>query len=150
MGKYEPLTSYLKTRPGDSWTAQFAEVERQLGFALPRSAYEHRAWWANQRDGNHSQSVGWQQAGWETREVDLRKRIVRFERALKPAVTPSRDAGEEALWRRAAEISGISDRNVLARAALTSFIQKEAARELVGLGGAMPDLSVPDRERPGP
>ncbi|MBW8783467.1 MAG: type II toxin-antitoxin system VapB family antitoxin [Novosphingobium sp.] len=51
------------------------------------------------------------------------------------------------MWRRAAEISGIEDRDTLLQAALTAFIQKEAARQLAAMGGTMPNLQLPPRER---
>jgi hypothetical protein len=54
----------------------------------------------------------------------------------------------DGLWQRAEEISGLSDRDALLRAALTAFIQKEAARQLAAMGGSMPDFTVPPRERP--
>lgn len=53
------------------------------------------------------------------------------------------------LWRKAKEISGISDHAELERTVLTQFIQREAGRQLALLGGTMPDFKVPARERPG-
>lgn len=146
MGKYEPLSRYLAKVEQDSWEASFGEIERILGFDLPASAREHRAWWANNRRGNHSQTEGWLSAGWETRDVNQSNRRVRFERNRKSAAggqKPLRD-----LWRQAAELSGIDDREELERRAVTTFIHIEAGRQLIALGGTMPDLKVPPRERP--
>jgi hypothetical protein len=56
MGKYEPLTHYLENQAEETWDASFSDVERVLGFALPRSACEYAAWWANQEPG-HSQTA---------------------------------------------------------------------------------------------
>jgi hypothetical protein len=159
MGKYEPLARYLKTCPEDSWNATFAQVEEKLGFALPRSAREHRAWWSNQRDGNHSQTAGWQAAGWETRDVDLRRGIVRFERAggrgrQNPSTSQSPPSGQPAgapgpdLWRQASDLSGIEDREKLVEAALAALIRQETARYFARIGGSMPDFEAPPRERP--
>jgi hypothetical protein len=152
MGKYEPLARYLNSRSEDSWNATFAEIEEALGFALPPSAHQHRAWWSNQKDGNHSQSAGWQAAGWETRDVDIRRRLVRFERVAKAAPKAASGSAAQAstrpeLWRQAAELSGIQDRGQLIEAALLALIQREAGRALMAMGGTMPDLVVPERKR---
>lgn len=152
MGVYDPLTRYLKDLGEDSWNANFAEIERIIRRSLPSSAYEYRPWWANQRGGNHSQSKAWQEAGWETREVDLTHRTVRFERTRKiagesPAKTKEASA-MDALLRRASEISGESNHERLLEMALNALIQREAARQLARLGGTMPDLAVPQRDRP--
>lgn len=149
MGKYEPLARYLKSRNDDSWNATFAQVEERLGFNLPRSAREHRAWWSNQKNGNHSQTAGWRDAGWETREIDLRHGVVRFERSSKvQADLMAEEAPKRDLWRQASEMSGIQDREKLIEAALLALIQREAGRALIKMGGTMPDLVVPERERP--
>ncbi|MEP6869067.1 MAG: hypothetical protein ABJA20_11180 [Novosphingobium sp.] len=144
MGKYEPLARYLESREDNSWNATFAQIEERLGFPLPRSASEHRAWWSNQRNSNHSQTAGWQKAGWETREVDLRRGLVRFERANKSvAGQPKFD-----LWRQAMAMSGINDRDQLIETALTALIQREASRTLIGMGGTAPEAVSAPRERP--
>lgn len=161
MGKYQPLARHLATLPVDIWNARFAEVEDVLGFDLPQSAFRHRAWWANQSGANHSQTEGWKAAGWETREIDFNRRMVRFERARKlgPQVSKSEGTGMgrtgdaqpdglAELWAKAREISGIQDQNQLLEVALTSLIRREAARQLSAMGGTMPDFAVPERERP--
>jgi hypothetical protein len=151
MGKYEPLAHFLGSRNEDSWTATFTQIEGKLGFTLPKSAYEHRAWWSNQQGPGHSQKEAWQAAGWETRDLDLRRRVVRFVRARR---RPSSEPGSanssdiESLWRKASEISGITDRAELEKAALTCFIRREAAKGLIALGGTMPDFKPAPRERP--
>ena len=156
MGKYEPLAQFLGSRNDDSWTATFDQIERKLGFALPKSAHEHRAWWSNQQGPGHSQKEAWQAAGWETREVDLRRGLVRFERAAglrrggggKVAAEEASTSGIDELWRRAKAISGISDRAELEKAAVICFIQREAAKRLIALGGSDPDAHAAPRERP--
>ena len=52
------------------------------------------------------------------------------------------------LWERRARVSGIDDRDYLLKAALTTFIRREAAKGLIALGGTMPEFTVPPRERP--
>jgi hypothetical protein len=150
MGKYEPLTHYLENRPDEIWDAGFADVEHVLGFPLPPSAHEYPAWWANQEPG-HSQTRGWRDAGWETGRVDLASKRLRFVRSRKrsrQADAPQEDPAIADLWERAHRISGIDDRNSLLKAALTTFIRREAGRGLIALGGTMPDFTVPPRERP--
>ncbi len=150
MGKYEPLTHYLENQQMEIWDAQFSDVERVLGFRLPRSAHEYPAWWANQ-DPGHSQTRGWQDAGWETGQVDLAAKKVRFKRKHQAARAkdsqPSRGPAPE-LWEKARRLSGIEDQDQLMEAALTALIRREAAKQLIAMGGTMPDFAVPPRERP--
>ena len=151
MGKYEPLTHYLENQTEEIWDASFSDVERVLGFALPRSAREYAAWWANQEPG-HSQTQGWQDAGWETGKVDLAARKVRFKRSRRDScagISSTKLRGPDAeLWNKAHRLSGIEDRDALIAAALTALIRREAAKQLIAMGGTMPDFTVPARERP--
>lgn len=146
MGKYEPLAAFLRDFREDSWDASFAEIERILRFKLPPSAHEHRAWWANQHRGNHSQARGWVDAGWMTREIDQRRGRVVFERR-KDAGWQGRTIADHELWAQAERISGIKDRKELERAAVMALVQREAARSLALMGGTMPHASSAPRER---
>jgi hypothetical protein len=156
VGKYEPLAHYLRDREDDSWDARFSEVERVLGFELPRSAHEYPAWWANQ-DGCHSQTKGWRGAGWETERVNLANKRVRFVRKRpkakdRPIIssypTGSKPgAGIDALVSDAMEVSGIADRDEAIAVALRAFIAREAGKQLIALGGTMPDAWAPPRRR---
>lgn len=148
MGKYEPLAAYLNSREDDSWNATFEQIETTLGFPLPISAHKHRAWWANQNGGNHSQAAGWQAAGWETADVDLNRAIVRFERRRKTGLEAGNSACHASLWRTAAEMTGIDDRAKLMEMALTALIHREAGKYLAEIGGTMPDAWAPLRDRP--
>jgi len=143
MGKYQPLADFLKDFRGEEWDASFAEIERILGFRLPPSAHEHRAWWANQFKGHHSQAKGWIDAGWVTREIDQRRGRIRFERTQGK----TQNSCEE-LWSQAQRMTGIKDRADLERAALNALIQREAGRYLANLGGSMPGFTAAERERP--
>ena len=149
MGKYEPLTHYLENQPEEIWDAGFSDVERVLGFALPRSAHDYPAWWANQEPG-HSQTRGWRDAGWETSQVDLAAKKVRFRRQRRKAsqIAPEPEKVVVDLWDKAHRITGIDDRDALIEAALLALIRREAAKQLAALGGSMPDFQVPPRERP--
>ena len=78
--KYAPLYQHLCDCSGREWHADFAGIERILGFRLPRSAREHRAWWSNEREGSHVHARAWLVAGWETREVNQERGRLVFKR----------------------------------------------------------------------
>ena len=146
MGKYEPLTKFLDAKPRDQWAAKFAEIEEVLSFKLPPSARKHRAWWSNATKGNQSQSKGWIDAGWFVSAVDIPNETVWFARG--------RDAGAtevttdlQGLWEKAREMSGIEDAEALERRLLEDFIQRQALKRLIALGGTMPDFKLPPRRR---
>jgi hypothetical protein len=147
MGKYEPLADFLRGFKEDSWEASFSDIERILGFTLPPSAREHRAWWANQYRGHHSQAKAWVDSGWATREIDLRKGRVRFERTRSGG---RRDRGLEDhdRWLEAERITGITDRAELERAAIAALLEREASRILARMGGSMQSAAAAPRERP--
>lgn len=145
MGKYDPLGHYLEGQSADSIDANFTQLEDILGFTLPPSAYRHQAWWANEAHGSHSHSRSWQNAGWETANVDTNRRTVRFQRRKSDTVNPPT---RSQLWEQAAKLSGIAEQDELIEAALLALIQREAALALARMGGSMPDLVVPERERP--
>lgn len=82
MSKYEPLPQFLGSVGGTLHRMSFAEIERILGFMLPKSAYEHEAWWSNNATG-HSHTRAWIKSGWRTESVDLAGRKVTFQRSGK-------------------------------------------------------------------
>ncbi|MDP2296052.1 MAG: hypothetical protein Q8M24_11395 [Pseudolabrys sp.] len=86
MSKYEPLPQFLGSVGGSAHRMSFAEIERILGFKLPKSAYQHEAWWSNNATG-HSHARAWLKLGWRTEAVDLTRRKVTFQRATAPAPT---------------------------------------------------------------
>jgi len=77
-GKYLPLYDYLLALELKDWPASFAEIERILGFALPKSAYSYPAWWSNGSGMPHS--AMWLDAGWRTRDLNLTRKRVHFSR----------------------------------------------------------------------
>ena len=79
MSKYEPLPQFLSSRSISTCRMSFEQIERVLGFKLPKSAYEHEAWWSNNASG-HSHARAWLSAGWRTQDVDLKARKVTFQR----------------------------------------------------------------------
>lgn len=146
MRAYNPLYEYLARQPGAAWPASFGEVEHVLGRALPASARQHRAWWSNQTGQGHSQSHAWREAGWRTTKVDLAEERVEFVREQRRDV-PFPPVFHDDLLAQAARLSGIQDREQLVREGLLALVARESARRLARLGGAMPDLDVPDRRR---
>lgn len=154
MGKYEPLAAHLSEEPGEVWVATFDEIETVLGFPLPPSARKHREWWGNQRSGGHSQAKGWQDAGWQVWKVDLLARRVEFRRAgfkgerMDGRQDEARPDNLDDLLYQAGEMTGITDRELLIRNALRGLIAREAGLRLARMGGTMPDIEVPPRERP--
>ena len=154
MGKYEPLTAHLSEETDNVWIASFEEIEAVLGFSLPPSALNHREWWGNQRGGGHSQAKGWQEAGWRVWKVDLSGKRVEFRRAgfegerVGARQDYVRPDNLDDLLRQAGEMIGITDRDLLIREALRRLIAREAGLRLARMGGTMPDIKVPPRERP--
>jgi hypothetical protein len=94
MSKYEPLPQFLATVGGKAHRMSFAEIERILGFTLPKSAYKHEAWWSNNETG-HSHARAWLKFGWRTEAVDLNGRKVTFQRS-SPA--PKNDQPKRDPW----------------------------------------------------
>ena len=150
MSRYQPLADFLAGKKELEWDATFAEIEARLGFPLPDSAHKYPAWWANQTGAGHSQTKGWRSVGWKTCDLDLDRKRIRFEREARVAnAEPTSEADDQAsLMRKAAELTGIGDRDILVREALRALIAREAGRRLMELGGTMPDIKVPPRRRP--
>lgn len=97
MTKYEPLTRHLAARHEARVQMQFSDIERLLGFPLPRSARRHRPWWANSGHG-HVQSKAWLDAGFESRDVNLESERLEFVRlnTVTPAAGQARK--DHPLW----------------------------------------------------
>lgn len=95
MTKYAALTRFLRQQEGARITLSFQELEEILGFSLPASAWKYPSWWANSASGQ-SQVKAWREAGWETRDVDLRGRRVTFVRvAGEPVASASEKSAAE-------------------------------------------------------
>ena len=82
-GKYTPLEKYLADLPAPTHdlTLTFEQIERILNDKLPPSAYQHRAWWSNERNGQHVHAHAWMNTGWKVEPVDQKAKWVRFRRA---------------------------------------------------------------------
>jgi hypothetical protein len=92
VSKYEPLPQFLSAGNGSTRRMSFGQIERIVGFKLPKSAYEHEAWWSNNETG-HSHARAWLRAGWRTMDVDLAGRKVTFQRVTSDTgrSSPKRD-----------------------------------------------------------
>jgi CBS domain-containing protein len=79
--KYAKLAVYLSNQPEDKEKLElnFDRIEEILGFDLPKSAREHRAWWANDTVG-HSWSRDWLDVDWRVASVNMSNQVVRFAR----------------------------------------------------------------------
>jgi hypothetical protein len=77
-GKYRPLLDFLagQAESVSEVARTFGEVEALVG-PLPRSAWQHRAWWAND---SKVQARAWRAAGWRVQSVDQSAGRVVFER----------------------------------------------------------------------
>lgn len=114
MTKYEPLSSFLKHLDKSEVRLGFDEVEKILGAPLPRSAYDHQAWWANNPKG-HSHCQAWYLAGWRTENLNLSRKTVVFKRVSGQRHDPSAAASPLDPWGALAGTVKIHD-----EAALTS------------------------------
>lgn len=90
MSKYDALTRFLDDLREDKVIMSFESINDLLDGSLPDSAFKHRPWWANRKDGTGSQNLAWQSVGWETRDVNMELdevTFVRSERSARPACT---------------------------------------------------------------
>ena len=81
--KYAPLRDFLRASPESvpEVTLSFEQMAMILGDSLPRSAYDHRQWWENQREhASRPQANAWMEAGYQVQRVDFTGRWVRFRR----------------------------------------------------------------------
>lgn len=76
--KYRKLSAMLAEADGKPVSMSFKEIEDVLGFELPASAREHRAFWANTE--SHSIALSWLSVGYKTMVVDLAEERIIFEK----------------------------------------------------------------------
>ncbi|MEM8702619.1 MAG: hypothetical protein AAGF82_12410 [Pseudomonadota bacterium] len=79
MSKYEPLREHLARLEDVVWAAKLDELEDILGTNLPKSAREHRTWWANS-GGSLVHQNSWLDAGWRVERTDLMRDVIVFRR----------------------------------------------------------------------
>jgi hypothetical protein len=85
MSKYQPLSARLSAHPDPEWRADFAELERLLGFPLPKAARTGRSWWKPE-GGAHARA--WTDIGWSAHEVDPSGGLVIFRREGASSAKP--------------------------------------------------------------
>lgn len=85
MGKYDPLTTFLKGNQGREIRMTFREIERIVGQALPSKAKLIRAWWSN-NPSNNVMTKAWLAAGYKTAQVDIAGETLVFTPAGKAQV----------------------------------------------------------------
>ena len=123
MSKYQPLSDHLAHLQGDQWAPTFHELERMLGFGLPKGAHK-TGWWT--KDGGHADA--WSEPGWRVERVDPDKEVVKFVRDADGSETSVADqdfAEDDRLIRRQLQIAGrpVPVRNVaLAGGVLAVFV----------------------------
>lgn len=89
--KYDGLARYLKFRGSFTDTVQlsFARIDGLIGDNLPMEAYKNERWWENSPYNEHAKA--WLNAGWETREVNLKEGYVTFKRVRHVQTKKKRD-----------------------------------------------------------
>lgn len=83
MSKYEGLSEFLDDLDQKKVTMSFESINDLVSGALPDSAYKHRPWWANRKDGRGSQNLAWQSVGWESKDVNMELDEVTFVRVAE-------------------------------------------------------------------
>ena len=83
--RYAPLHQHLAGLGKDrkEYEMSFDEISTVMGAELPKSARDHRAWWANTE--SHSQALAWISAGWKVDGVDLDNELIHFTRIERSA-----------------------------------------------------------------
>ncbi len=78
--KYAPLKKYLLdiSIEENEITLNFTDVEQIINNELPMSAYKHRAWWGNEKNGVHVSAKAWMSTGWKVDTVNQKEQWVRF------------------------------------------------------------------------
>ncbi|WP_319370040.1 GIY-YIG nuclease family protein [uncultured Ilyobacter sp.] len=71
-GKYKKIFRHLKNMKAESIEMSLIELEKILGFKLPKSALSYTAWWSN---GGHPHSKTWMDAGYKVKIVTLGEKI---------------------------------------------------------------------------
>jgi hypothetical protein len=109
MSKYDPLSARLEGHPQSEWRANFKELEKVLGFPLPKAARSGRAWWKSDA-GAHARA--WSDVGWAAHEVDPAAGKVIFRRttplgAAAPAEAPPPDKAPVALGEEPAIVKSL-------------------------------------------
>ena len=91
MGKYEPLSEFLRKQASDEVRISFAQIERIIGAKLPPKAQHHRAWWSN-NSTNNVMTKAWLAAGFKSADVNIERRTLVFQKIGRAPASPKDDA----------------------------------------------------------
>ena len=89
--KYAALGGFLETVTDNEITVSFAQIERLLGEALPKSASDYDAWWSNSPVAGRHNKI-WLDRGWQTADLNRKAKTVRFHRIGNANVASDRSA----------------------------------------------------------
>jgi len=79
MGRYDPLTEFLRKKRADRIEMTFSQIEDVIGGKLPPSAVFYRSWWSN-NPSNSVMTKAWRDAGFRSEQVDMAAGTVVFSR----------------------------------------------------------------------
>ena len=82
MSKYYPLEEHLSRSGGEFVSMRFGDIEDVLGFRLPSSARNYRAWWSNSTS-NNAMTNAWMSAGYRSENVDMEGERLVFRRVRR-------------------------------------------------------------------
>jgi hypothetical protein len=88
MTKYKKLGQFLREHVSEEIPMTFAEIERVIGCALPRTS-RYPAWWSNHPSNNTMTKI-WLEAGFKTEQVNTEGRKLVFRRTSPPLPHPDR------------------------------------------------------------
>jgi len=94
MSKYAPLRAFLEGRGTETVAMTFSEIEKVLGFKLPKSQI-YPAWWSNNPTNNVMTSE-WIAAGYRTEQVDIEGRKLVFRKVGAPVGEAKGDTDKQA------------------------------------------------------
>ncbi len=80
MGKYEPLTEFLREQRAERVAMTFKAIESVIGAKLPPRAVWYRSFWSNNAS-NNVLTKAWLDAGFESEQVDMEEGRLVFRRA---------------------------------------------------------------------
>jgi hypothetical protein len=80
VAKYDGLAGFLRRQQDANLQVTFEQLAAVVPGGLPPSAYQHRAWWANEVNGWHVHACAWLGAGWVVSGIDLAGQVVTFQR----------------------------------------------------------------------
>jgi transposase len=89
--KYEQLRIELAKQWPAEVSLSFRDIERLVRGGLPRSAYDHSAWWIKRDLANSTQARAWYGAGYRVGCADEKQQLVRFNAIEAPLFRDSAD-----------------------------------------------------------